>query len=154
MQSALLSRTVKGGGTEKGACPLGWGVRGCVFYWGVKEGVWNMHFHPLLKTGSKQHVDGSWYHVLLPQPAVGGEGGGGKVEERRKSKKGIEERERERGEEKGRGGEERGRDGERGRGGEGKERKGTEEGEMGRKKKREGRQKEEVEGGYKVIKID
>ena len=140
MQGALLSCTVKGGGAEKGVCPHGWGVRGCVFYWGAKEGVWNMHFHPLLKTGSKQHVDGSWHHVLLPQPAVGGEGGGGKVEERRKSKRGKREGGRE------------GR-GKRGGGREGKERKGTEEGEVGRKKRREERQKErkdEVEGEYKI----
>ena len=88
MQSALPSRTVKGGGTEKGVCPLGWGLRGRVFYWGAKKGVRNVHFHPLLKTRSKQHVDGSWYHVLFSQPAVGGGGGG--EEGREKKRKGRE----------------------------------------------------------------
>ena len=98
MQSVLLSGTVKGGGTEKGVCPLGWGVRGCVFHWGAKEGVWNVHFHPLFKTGGKQHVDGSWYHVLLSQPAVCRRGGRGRGKE-----KGLGEREeRKREEEEGR----------------------------------------------------
>ena len=111
MQSALLSRTVKGGGTEKGVCPLGWGVRGGVFYWGAKEGVWNVHFHPLFKTGGKQHVDGSWYHVLLSQPAVGG--GEGEREEGRIRRKRREEERGGRGKEK----EGKGREGTEGEGG-------------------------------------